>query len=98
MHDGQNLFELLTSYSGEWEVDEYIQMMYQMEESLNSVGFEEVSSKVIPNGQHNEATWRDDFGAAYLWLFPSFANDVRSNVPIEELKVKPNPVKERISR
>ena len=29
MHDGQNLFDVLTSYSGEWEVDETLNQLYE---------------------------------------------------------------------
>ena len=29
MHDGQNLFDVLTSYSGEWEIDETLNKLYQ---------------------------------------------------------------------
>src|SRR4051812_15827668 len=29
MHDGQNLFDMLTSYSGEWHVDESINWLYE---------------------------------------------------------------------
>lgn len=31
MHDGQNIFDLKTSYSGEWEVDETLDKLYQEE-------------------------------------------------------------------
>lgn len=49
MHDGQNLFDVLTSYSGEWEIDE----------TLNRL-FEERGLKLIVVGVDNGGTTRLD--------------------------------------
>ncbi len=35
----------------------------------NGFPFNNISEKIIPNGQHNEALWRDHFKEAVLWLF-----------------------------
>lgn len=77
---------------GETEGDLYINMMYETEDSLKNVGFNEVASKVIPGGGHNEQTWRNDFGEAYLWLFPVWAMDIQEISGIKPLVVFPNPV------
>ena len=82
---------------GENEGDAYVNMMYEMEDSLKSVGFENVVSKVITGGDHNEQTWREDFSAAYLYLFVSYANDISERRVIKPLQIHPNPANERIS-
>ena len=66
-----------------------------MEDSLNYIGFQNVSSKVIEGGEHNEQTWRDDFAEAYLWLFASYANDI-AELYVEPLYLYPNPVNSSI--
>jgi predicted alpha/beta superfamily hydrolase len=82
--------------AGENEGDIYIDIMYRMEDSLKSVGFENISSKVIANGEHNEATWRDDFEAAYLYLFVSYANDIEDYRKFKSLFISPNPARSHI--
>jgi predicted alpha/beta superfamily hydrolase len=74
----------------------YISEMYQMEDSLKEAGFQYVSSKVIPGGEHNEQTWREDFEAAYLWLFNSYAgiSEIPNSSPVF---VYPNPATNMIS-
>ena len=69
-----------------------ILMMQMMEDSLRQIGYEEVTSHIIDNGEHNEQTWRDDFGNAYLWLFASFANTISENHTTKRLDFYPNPV------
>jgi len=81
---------------GETEGATYINMMYAMEDSLQNVGFSEISSKVIAGGGHNEATWRDDFAEAYLWLFPEFALNIKEYQGLQPLVVFPNPVTDHI--
>jgi predicted alpha/beta superfamily hydrolase len=73
------------------EGSDYIDMMYQMEDSLKAAGFNNIESKVIEGGDHNEATWRDDFANGYLYLFDAFANDVPKREQPITLKVVPNP-------
>ena len=82
--------------AGELEGDTYIKAMFAMEDSLKSVGFSEVTSKVIDGGDHNEATWRDDFANAYLWLFDTYALDLSEVSEIKTLSVSPNPVTSRL--
>jgi len=81
---------------GETEGATYIDMMYAMQDSLINVGFTDVTSKVIPDGGHNEQTWRDDFAEAYLWLFPSWAMDIQEIEGVKPLIVFPNPVVDEI--
>ncbi|NOZ12137.1 MAG: T9SS type A sorting domain-containing protein [Acidobacteria bacterium] len=82
--------------AGEHEGNDYIVMMYEMEDTLKSVGFEHVTSKTIPGGQHNEQTWRDDFANAYLWLFASYALGVPENQAYQPLAFHPNPVSDEL--
>jgi alpha-glucosidase len=81
---------------GETEGDTYIDMMYDMEDSLKNVGFNEVTSKVIPGGGHNEQTWRNDFAEAYLWLFAAWAMDIQEIDGVHPLVIFPNPVVDEI--
>jgi len=82
---------------GEHEGDIYINNMYNMEDSLRARGFENITSKVILGGDHNEQTWRNDFEEAYLWLFMSFANNIKETNSIKPLVIYPNPATEKIS-
>jgi len=82
---------------GEHEGDIYINNMYKMEDSLRAEGFENITSKVILGGDHNEQTWRNDFEEAYLWLFMSFANNIKETNSIKPLVIYPNPATEKIS-
>lgn len=82
---------------GEHEGDIYINNMYNMEDSLRAEGFENITSKVILGGDHNEQTWRNDFEEAYLWLFMSFANNIKETNSIKPLVIYPNPATEKIS-
>jgi predicted alpha/beta superfamily hydrolase len=70
--------------------------MMQMENTLKSMGFtdDEVISKVIPNGEHNEALWRNAFEEAYLWLFVDYANHVNEKGQFKPVYLEPNPVKD----
>ena len=79
---------------GENEGGQYIDRMYEMEDTLNTLGYQHVSSKVIEGGDHNEATWAGDFEAAYLYLFAAWASGIEENRNIRPLKVYPNPVKD----
>lgn len=82
--------------AGENEGDQYIQAMHQMEESLNSAGFENTHSIVITGGDHNEATWASDFENAYLWLFPAYSTTTNVNDGALDWQpsLYPNPVKD----
>ncbi|MDA3883383.1 MAG: alpha/beta hydrolase-fold protein [Bacteroidales bacterium] len=56
-------------------IDQYINYMYKMADSLQFYGFNQVYSKVIPNGYH--CNWAD-FENAYLWLFSDYAAKIDS--------------------
>ncbi|MCF8303268.1 MAG: T9SS type A sorting domain-containing protein [Bacteroidales bacterium] len=77
---------------GENEGGQYINRMYQMEDTLNALGYQHVSSKVIEGGEHNEDTWGGDFEEAYLYLFVTGTNVAEENRNIRPLKLYPNPV------
>jgi predicted alpha/beta superfamily hydrolase len=81
---------------GQMEGSQAVANMLQMEDVLKENGFsdDEVISKVIPNGEHNEALWREQFEQAYLWLFVSYANNISEKQQFKPLLVAPNPVGE----
>jgi predicted alpha/beta superfamily hydrolase len=76
---------------GQHEGDQYIQPMYQMQDSLNALGFQNVSSKIIEDGQHNEATWAADFAEAYLWLYNTGTSNTESIKKNARFRIYPNP-------
>ncbi|MDZ7743252.1 MAG: alpha/beta hydrolase-fold protein [Bacteroidota bacterium] len=82
--------------AGEYEGDQYITRMYEMEDSLNFQGFQHVSSKVIEGGDHNEETWAGDFAKAYLWLFDTYATGTPERRGVKQLLVFPNPVRNHL--
>lgn len=55
------------------EINQTVQGMNSMIRILKTHGFplENIQSKVVPNGKHNEALWRNNFEEAILWLFPN---------------------------
>jgi predicted alpha/beta superfamily hydrolase len=79
--------------AGEYEGQQYIDPMNDMENNLNIQGFQNVSSKVISGGNHNEATWASDFEAAYLWLFNPVVNNVENAPEVGAISISPNPVR-----
>lgn len=54
--------------AGELEGKRYTQNMTDISELLIQKNKKNILSKTIPNGQHNEAFWRREFPAYYLWL------------------------------
>ncbi|MCF8398713.1 MAG: T9SS type A sorting domain-containing protein [Bacteroidales bacterium] len=82
--------------AGEYEGWQYIDRMYQMEDSLNIQGFQNVSSKVIEGGDHNEETWAGDFADAYLWLFNTYATKLEEKSKTKPLQIFPNPVRDQV--
>ena len=88
------LYQLIGSLEGE----EYVQGMWNMHDTLTELGFgsEELFSKEIQCGQHNETLWRENFRDAYLWMFDSFANSISYNTDSEIIQVSPNPVTDHI--
>lgn len=64
-----------------------------MNSSLSDLGFtnNELSMKIIPNGEHNEALWKSQFEDAYLWLFSDFASGISTLYTKKEFLISPNP-------
>jgi predicted alpha/beta superfamily hydrolase len=67
--------------------------MERMQDSLFSIGFtqDDLFTKVVDGGQHNESLWRQEFGQAYLWLFTSWANTIDDEEMIHTIRCTPNP-------
>ena len=88
------LYQLIGGLEG----NEAVTDMWDMQDVLSNIGFneDELFSLEVPNGEHNEAFWRNQFAAAYLWMFNSFANNV-NEINAIEIKIYPNPVKDKIS-
>ncbi len=84
--------------SGALEGEGTVPNMLAMADSLRQSGFvgEDVKTKVVPQGQHNENLWRQEFEEAYLWLFASFALDVPENQSAKPLQLSPNPARKKI--
>ena len=84
---------------GGMEGENTVPDMLNMADTLKAIGFavDEVKTKVVPDGQHNEALWRQEFAEAYLWMFPSFANGIFSYNNVKPLIIKPNPAKNQIT-
>ena len=80
----QNNMKLYQLIGGQEGV-EAVADMWAMHDVLANMGFneDELFSLEVPDGEHNEAFWRNQFAAAYLWMFESFANkiDVRKLAP-----------------
>lgn len=84
------LYQLIGGQEGA----ESIADMWAMNELLTNLGFneDELFSLEVPNGEHNEAFWRNQFATAYLWMFDSFANDINEVKSNLEIQIFPNPV------
>lgn len=84
---------------GDMEGETTVPDMLNMADTLQTVGFnaDEIKTKVVANGQHNEQLWRQEFEEAFLWLFTSFANDIVEDKKFKPLKLMPNPVENEIS-
>jgi alpha-glucosidase len=54
------------------EISQTVGDMNTMIDVLKKAGFpsENIESKVVPEGRHNEKLWRDNFEEAITWLFP----------------------------
>jgi predicted alpha/beta superfamily hydrolase len=78
---------------GGMEGENTVPDMMNMADTLRKIGFsdDEVTTKVVPQGQHNENLWRQEFEEAYLWLFPSFANGMTEHKKSNLLIIRPNP-------
>ncbi|MEZ4795567.1 MAG: glycoside hydrolase family 31 protein [Flavobacteriaceae bacterium] len=54
------------------EISQTVIDMNNMMDVLTKAGFpsENMTSKIVPEGEHNEKLWRDNFEEAITWLFP----------------------------
>lgn len=88
---------MLYQMTGSLEGGTMVEDTWKMNDTLASLGFgsDELLTKIIPGGQHNEALWASDFAEAYLWLFESYANGIRDFYSVKSLNVFPNPVVDR---
>jgi len=70
-----------------------VENIQRMKDSLIAVGFDtnEVYTKVVPGGQHNEKLWRENFEEAFLWLFNDLVNGIKQT-KMRQIGVYPNPV------
>ena len=57
--------------AGDNESGQMVEKMNQVVELMKGAGFPEdnISSKVVQKGEHNEKLWREQFEQAVLWLF-----------------------------
>ncbi|NQU31954.1 MAG: T9SS type A sorting domain-containing protein [Bacteroidetes bacterium] len=84
------IYQLIGSLEGE----ENVQGMWNMNDTLTELGFgsEELFSKEVQSGEHNEIMWRANFRDAYLWMFAEFANDIGETQGYKQIVISPNPV------
>lgn len=84
----------LYQMAGRQESVSMLPNMQAMNDTLGNLGFssQELFIKEVPNGQHNEALWRNQFSEAYLWLFSAFANKINEMSQVVDLQISPNPV------
>lgn len=73
-----------------------IGLMYELEDSLNAKGYQDISSITVEGAGHNETFWRNDFPAAYLWLFSDYTYGIFEPNHIQALSLYPNPAMEVI--
>ena len=55
------------------EINQTVKDMNSIIDLLKDAGFssENIQSKVVPEGKHNEELWKNNFKEAMLWLFPN---------------------------
>lgn len=94
LQDEMKLYQMTGSLEGGSSVPD----TWTMHDTLTNLGFStnELSTKIVMGGQHNEQLWREDFAEAYLWLFDSYANEVIERFQTLDLKIVPNPVSENL--
>lgn len=92
--DEMRLYQMAGSLEGGTMVAD----TWAMHDTLTNLTFSsnELSTKIIPGGQHNEQLWREDFKETYLWLFDSFANDIKEYPSRFALNIIPNPAFDKI--
>ena len=93
----QNNMKLYQLIGGQEGV-EAVADMWAMHDVLANLGFneDELLSLEVPDGEHNETFWRNQFAAAYLWMFESFANEIDENHNVIDIEITPNPVIDEI--
>lgn len=75
------------------------QQIGQMKQTLIAAGFDEqqIQNKVVPNGQHTEAFWRQEFGDAILWLFADhYFISTGEDYKTKSFSIYPNPFKDTL--
>ncbi len=85
---------------GTQEGEEYVRQMFEMQDTLLSVGFadDDVVSIEKSDGQHSEWFWAREFEDAYLWLFAGNATSIeRQDKDEGSFRLYPNPVKDTFS-
>ncbi len=85
---------------GTQEGEEYVRQMFEMQDTLLSVGFtdDEVVSIEESDGQHSEWFWDREFEDAYLWLFEGNTTDIEPKDNTENtFQLNPNPVTDTFS-
>lgn len=88
----------LYQMTGSLESGSMVQDTWAMHDTLSNLGFSgtELSTKIVQGGQHNEQLWKGDFEEAYLWLFDTYANNVRTYISSRTFLVTPNPVTDHL--
>lgn len=92
---GKKIYQIIGSEEGSSAVND----MQQMHQDLISYGFTSINlkSEIVSGQGHHEAFWRDEFQAAYLWLFADYVNGIEQPSASKELVMTPNPVNKYLS-
>jgi len=93
-HEGKKAGIRFYMLAGGDEGENTVDNIMAMQDSLLSIGFgaDEVTTLVVPGGQHNEKLWRENFRKAYLWLFHDLINGIFSSKVHKSIRIYPNPV------
>lgn len=88
--EGKTIYQVVGSEEGNSAAYD----MQHMYDELISYGFTSANlkSEVVVGQGHNEVFWRDEFEAAYLWLFSDFVNGIEESKDVNKLVMNPNPV------
>ncbi|MEL6733079.1 MAG: alpha/beta hydrolase-fold protein [Bacteroidota bacterium] len=69
--------------------------IYRMQDTMLAAGFGplEIKSVDVPNGQHSEWFWAQEFEAAYIWLFRTQTTGIEEGVrTLTQAQIAPNPL------
>ncbi|MFH1121315.1 MAG: alpha/beta hydrolase-fold protein [Bacteroidota bacterium] len=96
---GKQLEMRLYQLCGTLEGGNTVNNLLRMNDTLLMAGFQqsEIFTKVVTGGSHNEALWRANFTAAYLWLFESGASSIDESPEMNTVLCFPNPVENELS-